>query len=134
MITSLEEFGRSIGANSPGDIRRLVQILQNRQVLNCARQMAKLNRCAKRPNNVALPLREDGQDFGRVEARIPATMFMQLMQQKNFGYEGLMSDDGMKDILRDFPQCRVETVSGKVTVASGFAGRKVVKRYETRGG
>lgn len=128
-ICTLEEFGRSIGAKSPGDIRRLVKILENRQVLNCARQMARLNRANGRPNNEALPLRENGEDFGRVEARIPATMFMQLMQQKNFGYEGLTSDDGMKDLLRDFPQCRVKTVSGRVTVAGGFAGRKVVRKY-----
>jgi hypothetical protein len=50
------------------------------------------------------------------------------MNRPGFGYEGLTSDEGMRDILRDNPQCRVRTVSGKVM--SGWTpGRKVAKKY-----
>jgi len=129
-MISLAEFVQQQGEGGPQDIPRLMRVLNDRQVLNVAQQEARLDRCAAHPRNAALPLRDEGEDYGRVEARVPATMFFQLMQQKNFGYEGFTSDEGMRDLLRDFPQCRVKTVSGNVVgVGFGAGTRRVVKRY-----
>jgi hypothetical protein len=107
------------------------EALANRQIFNVAKQNERFERVQKTqlPANYARPLMEDGQEFGRVEARIPRAAFFQLLQQKNFGYEGMMSDEGMRDLLKAFPQCRVQTVSGKLVVGVGGVPRKTVKKY-----
>lgn len=108
--------------------QELVESLQRREIFNLAQHEARMARCAGRPDNQALPLTDEGHEFGRVEARIPVALFYNLAQRDNFGWEGLQSDEGIRDILKDNPQCRVKTVSGKVQ--SGWTpGRKTVKRY-----
>lgn len=107
------------------------QAFQNRELVRLAACEARMNRCAGRPDNKALPfIDENGDEIGRIEARIPKDLFFNLVQKEGFGWEGATSDDGMKDILKSFPICRVETVSGKIV--SGYTGRKrtTVKKYD----
>lgn len=109
-------------------VPEMVDAFKRREVLELAKHEEKMTRCAGRPDNKALPLMDEGHEFGRVEARIPATLFWNLAFRDGFGWEGLQSDEGISDILKDNPQCRVNTVSGKIQ--SGWTpGRKVVKRY-----
>lgn len=65
-----------------------------------------------------LALEVDGDYFGRVEARVPQELAWHLLQQRNFGQEGFYSDEGMRDLVKAYPQCRVNTISGKTVVAS----------------
>lgn len=107
----------------------VVEAFQRRELAELAAHEARMQRCAGRPDNEALPLRdEEGNEFGQVEARIPKAFFGNLLARNGFGFEGLVSDDGIRDLLRDNPQCRVKTVSGRIT--SGWTpGRKTVKNY-----
>lgn len=110
-----------IATIKPEHLPEVCRVLEDRQVFNCAQHEAKVRRFGDQtPGHERLPLMdEDGYEFGRVLARIPTTEFFQLMQQKNFGYEGLNSDEGLRDLLRDRPHCRVKTVSGKTVVGYG---------------
>lgn len=110
-------------------VPEVVEAFQRRELVEIARHEARMARAAGRPDGEALPLTDAGQEFGRVEARIPATLFFNLAQRKGFGYAGLVSDDGLKDVLKDNPQCRVKTVSGKIVSGWTGPGRRVVKRY-----
>jgi metal-dependent amidase/aminoacylase/carboxypeptidase family protein len=71
-----------------------------------------------------LPLRESGDDIGRIEARIPKNLAFRFMKQRNFGEDGFYSDEGMRDFLKAYPQYAVRTVSGKTVV--GYRGRSKV--------
>ena len=118
----------AIATIKPEFLPEICRALEDRQVLNCALAEAKLKRYDKLPFNERMPLRDGGDDWATVEASIPAKHLFQLMQQKNFGYEGLMSDEGMRDLLKAYPQFRVKTVSGRVQ--SGWTpGRRVVKKW-----
>lgn len=66
-----------------------------------------------------MPLRIEGEDYGRVLARIPKEEFWHLVQQRNFGYEGFLDEGGLNDFLSTRPGCRVKTISGKTTVGYG---------------
>lgn len=111
-------------ANSPeGQAERaaVYAILHHLEEIQIALANQALQRCSgPPPGHERLPLRAEGDDFGRVEARIPKALFFGLMQQKNFGYAGLTDSSGVKDLLKAYPQCRVKTVSGKTTV--GYTG------------
>jgi hypothetical protein len=107
----------------------VIEVFQQRELAEHAAHETRMRRCAGRPDNRALPYRdESGYEWGRVEARIPKTLFWNLATRKNFGWEGLHSEEGIKEILKDNPQCRVETVSLR-TVSGWTPGRKVVKKY-----
>ena len=126
-IYTLFDFCESLGlpVTSVPDV---VEAFQRRELVELSLHEARMSRAAGRPDNEVLPLRDEQGEFGVVEARIPRTLFFNLMARKGFGYEGLTSDEGMRDILRDNPQCRVRTVSGRIM--SGWTpGRKVVKTY-----
>lgn len=116
---------------SPEELKALVLNLVARQQRNCAVQTRRLAMVA--PNcQEALPLNDGSDDYGRVIARIPKTAFFQLLKQDNFGYEGMMSDEGMKDIFKAFPQCKVKTVSPRIFSGQcGWEGgnRQRVKSY-----
>lgn len=81
-----------------------------------------------------IPLRDDGDDFGRVEARIPKKLFFHLMKQRNFGWDGFTNDEGIRDLHKAFPQTRIKTISGRTTVAAGplptRGRRKVGVRFQ----
>lgn len=122
-----------IATIKPEILPDMIRALESRQLLNIAKQNERFERVAPQSvHNERLPLMEDGHEFGRVVARIPKAAYFHLLQQKNFGQDGMFSDDGMKDLLKAFPQCRVKTVSGKIT--SGWtpgmaASRRTVKKY-----
>lgn len=126
-IFTLYDFCEALGlpVTSVPDV---VDAFHRRELLELSRHETRMARCAGRPDHEVLPLRDSEGEFGVVEARIPRTLFFNLMARKGFGYEGLTSDEGLRDILRDNPQCRVRTVTGKIM--SGWTqGRRVVKNY-----
>jgi hypothetical protein len=128
-IVGLAEFCESQGMD-PRRAFDVMRTLADKQVLHCAVAEAKLGRASQVMERTARPLEDDGHEWGRIEARIPQAVWFQLQQQENFGFEGLMSDEGMRDILKRWPQCRVKAVSGKVTgVGFGAGPRTVVKNY-----
>lgn len=101
----------------------VMAVLAHREAIQIGLMQAQMARCSQTPRATErLPLREDGDDIGRVEARIPRNLFFHLMQQRNFGWDGLTSDEGMRDLLKTHPVCRVKTVSGKTTV--GYRGNQ----------
>lgn len=126
-ICSVGDFVEGLGLPR-AFVPDLIEAFKRREVLELARHEARMQACAARPDREALPLLEEGHEFARVEARIPRTLFFNLLSRENFGWEGLTSDDGIKDILKDNPQCRVTTISGR-TVSGWTPGRKVLKRY-----
>lgn len=127
-IQSLSQFCASLGL-PPELAPEIINALADRELLALTRHQARMARCAGRPDAEALPLRDEtGQDFGVVEARIPRALFGNLLARPNFGWDGLTSDEGLRDLLRDNPQCRVQTVSGRIR--SGWTpGRRVMKKY-----
>lgn len=97
--------------------RAVMEVLRHREAIQIGLMQAKMNRISQTPRTQErLPVREDGDDIGVVEARIPRELFFHLLQQKNFGWEGLTSDEGMRDLKKTHPVCAVKTVSGKTTV------------------
>jgi len=115
---------------TPEELRALVLNLVARQRRNCAIQTQRLNSAAAGFHE-ALPLNDGSDDYGRVIARIPKTAFFQLLKQDNFGYEGMLSDEGMRDIFKAFPQCKVKTISPRIfSGTGGWEGRRQrVKSY-----
>lgn len=75
-----------------------------------------------------LPLRQDGEDWGYIESRIPADVFFHLLKQRNFGWDGLRSDDGQKELRAAYPVMSPKTISGKTVV-----GWKPKERRARRG-
>lgn len=129
-IIGLGEFCESVGMPITSAVD-VMHALHDKHVLDCAVMESKINRISSGVGQEAVPLRDDGDDFGTVEARgIPGKLFFQLCNQENFGREGFMSDEGMKDFLKAYPQFRVKTVSGRVCGIGFGAGRKTVKRYD----
>lgn len=91
-----------------------------------ARADAHLNRFAGNPLNEALPLRDGGEDFAIVEANVPSAVAMAIETDPRFGPDYLKDPAGMKDFLKYHPQCRVKTVSGKIT--SGYGSKTPARR------
>ena len=101
------------------EMRAVMEVLAHKEALQIGligAQMAKLPGSSREER---LPLREGGDDIGRVESRIHKRLFFHLMQQKNFGWEGLTSDEGQRDLRKTHPACFPKTVSGKTTVPVG---------------
>jgi len=105
-------------AQTPEQERAAVYaILRHREALAIGAMYAQLNSWSATPHvRERLPLRDDGDDLGQVEARLPAELVFRLGLQPNFGWDGLHSDEGMRDLLKAHPCCRVKTISGKTTV------------------
>lgn len=103
--------------NSQQERRAVMELFKHREVIQMALINAQMAALSQTPHvHERLPLREDGDDVGRVESRIPKGLFFHLLQQKNFGWEGLTSDEGQRDLKKAWPMCAVKTVSGKTTV------------------
>jgi len=106
------------------EYRAVMEVLAHQETIRLGLLNQRMSRASANPRPVErLPLRESGDDIGRVEARIPKELFFHLMQQKNFGYDGLTSDEGMRDLLKTHPVCAVKTVSGRTTVGYGSGAR-----------
>ena len=117
--------------SNEAEMAAVMGVLAHREELQIAltnRALARFNGAP--PGHRRLPLRDEGHEFGRVEARIPDALYFGLRGQKNFGEDGLFSDEGMRDVLKAYPCCRVETVSGKTTV--GYMGKSRKQKVETR--
>ena len=130
LLQAAEACERAATAQTPSEqMRADYEVLCHREAIQIGLMQAELARCSQsaRPSE-CLPLRAEGDDFGRVRSRIPAKLFFHLLKQKNFGWEGLTSEEGQRDILKTNPVCRVKTVSGKTTV--GYVGEK--QKIESR--
>ena len=122
LLQAAEACERAATAQTPTEQQRAdYEVLCHREAIQIGLMQAELARCSQsaRPSE-CLPLRAEGDDFGQVRSRIPAKLFFHLLQQKNFGWEGMTSDEGMRDLLKTHPVCRVKSVSGKITV--GYLG------------
>lgn len=92
-------------------------VLAHKEAIQIGLMQARMRRCAETPHvHERLPLRDEGDDIGYVQARIPKDLLFHLGMQDNFGWDGIFSDEGMRDILKAYPVCKVKTVSGKTTV------------------
>lgn len=97
--------------------RAAFEIAQHQETIRLGLIRARHERLSQTPHVCQrLPLRIDGEDYGRVEARIPKEEFWHLVQQQNFGYEGFLDDGGLRDLLKTRPACRVQTISGRTTI------------------
>lgn len=107
------------------ELSEMMTVLKYMEEIEIAMLNQRVNEISQSPTQVMerLPLREDGDDIGRIEARIPKNLAFRLMKQKNFGEDGFYSDEGLRDLLKAFPQYRVKTVSGKTTVGFGKGAR-----------
>ena len=108
------------------EYRAVMEVLRHQEAMQIGLISQRMNQLSLTPRNEErLPLCDEGHEFARVEARIPKGLFFHLMQQKNFGWDGMSSDEGMRDLLKTHPACRVKTVSGKITVGyGGKAGKR----------
>jgi hypothetical protein len=109
-------------AQSPEEQAAAVaRVLAHQEAIQIGLMNAQIRRVSERFQTEALPLREGGDDFGQLTARIPRDLFFHFAQQRNMGWDGLYTDEGLRDVLKAFPQCRVKTVSGKTMVGSSGA-------------
>jgi hypothetical protein len=108
------------------------QVYQELEAHRLAQLNQRINRVAAGAAGAALPLRDGGDEFGQMVARVPRDLYFHLLQQRNFGAEGFQSDEGVRDLLKAYPQCGVTTVTNKIqTGYTGYGGenRRTVKRY-----
>lgn len=126
---------RAARAQSPEEQRAAdYEVLCHREAIQVGLIQAEMAKHSQAPHALeALPLAVGNDDFGRVRRRMPAALFFHLMQQKNFGWDGMTSDEGQRDLDKAYPTTTVKTISGKCTVpvranipkASGRSDRRV---------
>lgn len=121
LLAAADACDRAAEAASPEQqARAVMEVLAHQETIKIGLMTARVQRIAgSHSDQVRRPLSAEGDDFGRVEARVPKDLLFHLSQQPNFGWDGLYSDEGMKDLLKAFPQCRVRTESGKLQVGYG---------------
>lgn len=121
LLAAARAADKAAEAQTPQEeMRAVMEVLAHRETIQIGLIGARMNRCSQNPHQEErLPVREDGDDIGRVEARIPKGLFFHLMQQRNFGWDGMTSDEGMRDLLKTHPVCAVKTVTGRTTVSVG---------------
>lgn len=103
--------------NTQQEMKACMRIFAHKEAIQMGLINQRLNRLSQNPHgHERRPLIVEGEELGRVEARIPRGLFFHLMQQKNFGYEGFTSDEGMRDLLKTHPGLAVTTRSGKTVV------------------
>lgn len=110
-------------ADAEGRLDELAAILASVHDQDLRRLDAQMRQCAGNPLNEALPLRDDGEDFGVFEANIPMALALDLERRPGFGPGYLKDPSGMKDFLKQHPECRVKTVSGKIQ--SGYGSKRL---------
>ena len=117
LLAAARAADRAADAVSPQEqMAAVTQVLAHQETIRLALMNAQVNRVSSSYREERLPLMAEGDEIGRVEARIPKDLFFHLGQQRNFGWDGFTDNGGMEDFLKAFPQCRVKTVSGKTTV------------------
>lgn len=118
-------------ADREAEVRATMAIFRHQEAIQMGMIAAKMQRLSETPHaHERIPLRDDGDDIGIVKSRIPQELFFHLLHQKNFGYEGLVSDEGQRDIIKRWPVCKVKTVTGKIQSGwTGTGNRRTVKVY-----
>lgn len=120
LLAAADAAERVANAQSPEEQRIAdMAMMRHTEALKIGMMYARLNRVSDTPHlTERLPLRDEGDDIGVVEARIPQELVFRLCQQKNFGPDGFYSDEGIRDIHKAHPFTKVKTVSGKLMVGS----------------
>ena len=127
LLRAAEAADMAAEAETPQEeLHAVMAVLAHQETIRLGLISAQMARLPDRSREERLPLRESGDDIGIVESRIPKRLFFHLLQQKNFGYEGLTSDEGIKDLRKTHPACFPKTVSGKIM--SGYR-RKVAAKF-----
>ena len=65
---------------------------------------------------------ERGSAYGEVKAEIPVKLYMELRGMKNFGPAALNCPEGLKEVLKAYPACRVKGTGSKY-IGSGLGAR-----------
>jgi len=121
LLAAAAACDRAAAARSPEEeMHAVMAVWQHQETIRLALLARQMNRVAATHRaQDRLPLRAEGDDFGRVEARIPKRLFFHLVQQRNFGLDGFCDTGGMQDFLKAYPQCRVNTISGRTVSGPG---------------
>lgn len=105
---------------SPHEVRGLLQVLRDQQVLERAKEQAKVLASGQVGPRQARPLSDDQVgEFARLEATVPAKHYW--MIRKKYGAQAFRDDGFMKDLRRHHPEYFTETVSGRIQ--SGFGSK-----------
>jgi hypothetical protein len=129
LIHTPADFCQSLGLPVTA-VPDLIDTLRQRELAELAAHEARMRRLAGAPASNRIPLMDEaGDEFGRVEARIPTTLFFNVGQR--YGFEAWEDDSFLKETLRDYPQFRINTVSPRGKLVTGYRGpeRTVIKRY-----
>jgi len=138
LLAAADACDRAAEAQTPEeDIRSFLEICRYKEEISIALINADLQRiAATHRHQERLPLREDGEDTGRLTHRIPKKLFFHLAQQRNFGLDGFYDNGGLKDFSKAYPQTTVKTVSGKAKVgwmpANAERGKRNAERRKGR--
>jgi hypothetical protein len=127
-MTELEQLASDVGV-SPLDI---VRDFGEREAAMLAGMYARLDAASTRKPTQFLPLKSRSSgEFGTVAASIPDDLFGHLLTARGKGYDllGRINARDLREVCEEFPICRTETVSGKVT--SGWTPAREGKK---RGG
>jgi hypothetical protein len=126
LLAAADACDRAAEAQTPeAEMRSVMEVWRYKEEISLALLNAELNKvAATHRHQERLPLREDGEDTGRLTHRIPKKLFFHLAQQRNFGLDGFYDNGGLKDFEKAFPQTRVKTISGKTTVGYRSGGLK----------
>lgn len=111
-------------ADEDGNLPELAAICAAALQTEYHRLDAQMQRFAGNPLNEALPFRDGKEDFATVEANIPSAVALAYEAHPEFGPDYLKHD--LKHFLRNNPQCRVKTISGKIT--SGYGSKTPARR------
>lgn len=126
LIAAANACERAAKATSPEEQRAAdYEVLRHKEAIQIGLIQTEMSKHSQTPHALeALPLAVGKDDFGRVRRRMPAALFFHLMQQKNFGWEGMASEEGQRDLDKAYPTTTVKTISGKCVVgASGRSAR-----------
>lgn len=127
-MTDLETFARDIGVN-PLDI---VRDFGEREAAMLSGMYARMDAASTRKPVQYLPLKSrTSGEFGEVAASIPDDLFGHLLTARGKSYDllGRIAARDLRDTVKEFPICQVETVSGKVM--SGYGGKGGRVRFDS---
>jgi hypothetical protein len=109
----VEEYAKAMGVD-PRDLAAAYERMEAAQLDGLKRAMAAESN--RHPFECrALP------QGARVAARIPEKLFFNLFFRKGFGMQERIDAQDLREVVKAFPQCRVETVSDKIQ--AGYTGR-----------
>lgn len=121
----IEEFARAMGV----DARELARAYEQMEAGQLRELEQALNaESTRRPFECrALP------QGGRVAARIPEKLFYNLFFKKGFGMQERLDAQDLREVVKAFPQCQVETVADRLTVGYTGLGQRGGRHSGRRG-